>query len=179
MKHPLPNKMSLRRTFTILWVALLPIVCVMARKPKPVQPEPAVEETDSVEIEENDDFESLTDGMPVGVLSRLVGDTLFVNCEQDELPRFLVVMTADGECQYRLMPAMLWGDTTGTHPADSLYAVWTNTRVNPYQVPVDSMRDSIPISLKGFVYPLKNLTHVTSKFGFRRYRFHSGAEVKW
>lgn len=179
-KHLQLSKMRLQRVIILLWVALLPMVGVGARKPKPVKVEEPVpvEETDTMDIE-NDDFESLTEGMPVGVLSRLVGDTLFVNCTQDELPRFLVVMTDDGECQYRLMPAMLWGDTSRTHPADSVYnTVWINTRVNPYQVAVDSMRDSIPISLKGFTYPLKDMTHLTSKFGFRRYRFHYGTDIK-
>ena len=175
--------MSMQRLIIMLWVALLPITCVWARKPKPApepEPEPvAIEETDSTDVEENDDFESLTEGMPVGVLSRLVGDTLFVSCGQDELPRFLVVMSADGECQYRLMPAMLWGDTSSVHPADSIYHnIWMNTRVNPYQTPVDSLKDSIPVSLAGFVYPLKQVTYVTSKFGFRRYRFHYGVDVK-
>ena len=173
--------MSVQRTLALLWVALLPIAGVWARKPKPVkieEPPVVVEETDTTEMEENDDFESLTAGMPAGVLSRLVGDTLFVSCSQDELPRFLVVMSDDGECQYRLMPAILWGDTSQTHPADSIYPLWMNTRVNPYQMPVDSLKDSIPVSLKGFVYPLKNMTYVTSKFGFRRYRFHYGTDVK-
>jgi len=167
----------------MLWLAVLPIACVWARKPKPAkveEPPPAVMEEvqDTADIEEHDDFDAITAGMPVGVLSRLVGDTLFVNCTQDELPRFLVVITDDGESQYRLMPAMLWGDTSSTHPADSIYPLWMNTRVNPYQTPVDSLKDSIPISLKGFVYPLKKLTYVTSGFGFRKYRFHYGIDVK-
>lgn len=170
-----------KRILLMLWVALLPIACVWARKPKPVkveEPPQVVEEVDTAYMDETDDFEALTAGMPAGVLSRLVGDTLFVSCSQDELPRFLVVMADDGECQYRLMPAILWGDTSHSHPADSIYPLWMNTRVNPYQTPVDSLRDSIPVSLKGFVYPLKNLTYVTSKFGFRRYRFHYGTDVK-
>jgi len=172
--------MRIERILIMLWAAVLPITCVWAKKPKPApEPEPVVvEEIDSLDVEENDDFESLTEGMPAGVLSRLVGDTLFVSCGQDELPRFLVVMTDDGECQYRLMPAMLWGDTSNVHPADSIYGMWMNTRVNPYQMPVDSLKDSISINLHGFVYPLKNLTYVTSKFGFRRYRFHYGIDVK-
>ena len=178
--------MNYKRIILLLWVAVLPIACVWARKPKqPRNPEPepvvveqpATEPIDSLE-EENDDFESLTAGMPAGVLSRLVGDTLFVSCEQDELPRFLVVMAADGECQYRLMPAMLWGDTSSTHPADSIYSLWMNTRVNPYQTPVDSLKDSIPVNLHGFTYPLKKLTYVTSNFGFRKYRFHYGTDIK-
>lgn len=178
--------MNFKRIILLLWVAVLPIACVWARKPKqPRNPEPepavveqpATEPIDSLDIE-NDDFESLTAGMPAGVLSRLVGDTLFVSCEQDQLPRFLVVMAADGECQYRLMPAMLWGDTSSTHPADSIYSLWMNTRVNPYQTPVDSLKDSIPVNLHGFTYPLKKLTYVTSNFGFRKYRFHYGTDLK-
>lgn len=171
-----------RRIIFLLWVALLPIAFVSARRPKkaepPVEP-PVVEmEVDTTDMEEHDDFDAITEGMPAGVLSRLVGDTLFVSCTQDDLPRFLIVVTDDGESQYRLMPAMLWGDTSNTHPADSLYPVWMNTRVNPYQMPVDSLKDSIPVSLHGFVYPLKTVTYTTSKFGFRKYRFHYGIDVK-
>ena len=140
-----------KRIWLMLWVALLPIACVWARKPKPVkveEPPQVVEEVDTAYMDETDDFEALTAGMPAGVLSRLVGDTLFVSCSQDELPRFLVVMADDGECQYRLMPAILWGDTSHSHPADSIYPLWMNTRVNPYQTPVDSLSDSIPVSLQ-------------------------------
>ena len=53
-----------------------------------------------------------------------------------------------------------------------------NTRVNPYQTPIDSLKDSIPVSLKGFTYPLKAVTYTTSKFGFRKYRFHYGIDLK-
>ena len=95
--------MSRQRILPLLWVALLPMAGVWARKPKHVKEPPvveqevAVEETDTTDLDIHDDFEAMTEGMPVGVLSRLVGDTLFVNCTQDELPRFLIVMTDDGE----------------------------------------------------------------------------------
>ena len=61
--------MSLKKIIVLLWAATLPIVGVWSRKPKKVEPEPPmIEETDSIDLEENDDFEELTEGMPVGVL---------------------------------------------------------------------------------------------------------------
>ena len=50
--------MNLQRLTLLLWVALLPIAGIDARKPKHAEPEPpaAVEETDSVDLEENDEI---------------------------------------------------------------------------------------------------------------------------
>lgn len=173
----------MKKILIVLWVVVLPIVFVSAKPKKdtPAVVEPEVEEAiaDSADLDEEfDDFETLSEGMPADVLSRLKGDTLFVDCVEADLPRHLVVMTSDGECLYRLTPALLFGDTSSSHPADSIYPIWMNARVNPYNIPIDSIRDGVTIDLSGYVYPLQNLTYVTSKFGFRKYRFHYGTDVK-
>jgi hypothetical protein len=68
----------------------------------------------------------------------------------------------------------------GIIPADDLYAIWDNLKVNPYKIHSDSilMNDSVYLNLKGFKYPLAKHYKVTSEFGPRRYRFHHGIDLK-
>jgi hypothetical protein len=68
----------------------------------------------------------------------------------------------------------------GTIPADDLYLIWDNLKVNPYKIPVDSilLNDSVYVNLTGFKYPLTTNYRVTSEFGPRRYRFHYGIDLK-
>jgi hypothetical protein len=68
----------------------------------------------------------------------------------------------------------------GVIPADDLYAIWDNLKVNPYKIPSDSVliNDSVYLNLTGFKYPLVKHYRVTSEFGPRRYRFHHGIDLK-
>ncbi|MDR2286293.1 MAG: peptidoglycan DD-metalloendopeptidase family protein [Prevotellaceae bacterium] len=68
----------------------------------------------------------------------------------------------------------------GVIPADDLYAIWDNLKVNPYKIPSDSVliNDSVYLDLTGFKYPLAKHYRVTSEFGPRRYRFHHGIDLK-
>jgi murein DD-endopeptidase MepM/ murein hydrolase activator NlpD len=68
----------------------------------------------------------------------------------------------------------------GVIPADDLYAIWDNLKVNPYKIPSDSilMNDSVYLNLAEFHYPLVKHYRVTSEFGPRRYRFHHGIDLK-
>ncbi|MDR1582500.1 MAG: peptidoglycan DD-metalloendopeptidase family protein [Prevotellaceae bacterium] len=65
-------------------------------------------------------------------------------------------------------------------PADDLYAIWDNLKVNPYKIHSDSIliNDSVYLDLTGFKYPLSKHYKVTSEFGLRRYRFHNGIDLK-
>lgn len=136
-----------------------------------------------------DDIEVENVGIPEWLQTHITGDTLFVACAQDMLPRRLVVITNDGECLYKLLPATMGELSQIDHPADSIYKhIWTSARVNPYATPIDSLRDSIRIDMRGYVMPVVNTPvpegqlpmrgYVTSKFGFRKYRFHYGTDVK-
>lgn len=162
-------------------------------------PEPTLDlGIDSLELgdSEGDELGSLDDidvenvGIPGWLQSHIVGDTLYIACSEELLPPRLVVVTNDGECLYKLMPAQMVGAGSIEHPADSIYRhIWTSAHVNPYHLPIDSIGDSIRIDMTGYRMPV-NLTHqdsvserpmrgyVTSKFGFRRYRFHYGTDVK-
>jgi murein DD-endopeptidase MepM/ murein hydrolase activator NlpD len=68
----------------------------------------------------------------------------------------------------------------GAIPADDLYAIWDNLKVNPYKIPSDSIliNDSVYLNLTGFRYPLAQHYRVTSEFGPRRRRFHHGIDLK-
>jgi murein DD-endopeptidase MepM/ murein hydrolase activator NlpD len=68
----------------------------------------------------------------------------------------------------------------GAIPADDLYAIWDNLKVNPYKIPSDSIliNDSVYLNLTGFRYPLAKHYRVTSEFGPRRRRFHHGIDLK-
>jgi murein DD-endopeptidase MepM/ murein hydrolase activator NlpD len=68
----------------------------------------------------------------------------------------------------------------GAIPADDLYAIWDNLKVNPYKIPPDSIliNDSVYLNLTGFQYPLTKHYKVTSEFGPRRSRFHHGIDLK-
>jgi murein DD-endopeptidase MepM/ murein hydrolase activator NlpD len=68
----------------------------------------------------------------------------------------------------------------GAIPADDLYAIWDNLKVNPYKIPSDSIlvNDSVYLNLTGFRYPLAQHYRVTSEFGPRRLRFHHGIDLK-
>jgi murein DD-endopeptidase MepM/ murein hydrolase activator NlpD len=68
----------------------------------------------------------------------------------------------------------------GVIPADDLYAIWDNLKVNPYKIPSDSIliNDSVYVDLTGFKYPLATHYRVTSEFGPRRRRFHHGIDLK-
>lgn len=137
-----------------------------------------------------DEIEVENVGVPQWLQTHIVGDTLFIGCAQDMLPRRLVVVTNDGECLYKLLPAQMAEGWQMAHPADSLYRhIWTSARVNPYAIPIDSLQDSVVIDMHGFRLPvLRQPTadgtqdakrgYITSKFGFRKYRFHYGTDIK-
>lgn len=56
------------------------------------------------------------------------------------------------------------------------YDVWSDTKVNPYQVDLVNMKDTVLIDLSTFSHP--GSRHVTSDFGFRKWRHHYGIDLK-
>jgi len=62
-------------------------------------------------------------------------------------------------------------------PADELYhSIWTSERLNPYKIPIDSLKDSIRIDCSGFRVPVPG--YITSDFGPRSSRFHYGTDLR-
>lgn len=63
------------------------------------------------------------------------------------------------------------------NPADEIYNnIWTSERLNPYKIPIDSLKDSIKIDCSNFRIPVPGI--ITSDFGPRRYRFHYGTDLR-
>ncbi|MDD2424916.1 MAG: peptidoglycan DD-metalloendopeptidase family protein [Bacteroidales bacterium] len=56
------------------------------------------------------------------------------------------------------------------------YDLWTDAKVNPYQVNLVDMEDTLLLDLRGFTPPVQK--YVTSDFGFRKWRFHYGIDLK-
>lgn len=104
-------------------------------------------------------------------------DTLFVAGSSEELPSVFVMSAKDGGSFVYKMLGRADQLSEGEHPASDMYGdIWTSARVNPYHIPVDSMKDSVTIDTKGFVMPHPG--YITSHFGMRRYRFHYGTDIK-
>ena len=56
------------------------------------------------------------------------------------------------------------------------YDLWNEMFVNPYGVRLAEMKDTIKIDMRGFLSPASK--YVTSRFGFRKGRFHYGIDIK-
>jgi len=131
------------------------------------------------ELEELDDIEVHTSGIPEWLTSHFSNDTLYIACDYEALPHKLVVHTNNADIVYKIAPRYMLGDTTlmNHHPADSIYRfIWTDERVNPYGTMFDSLKEDIHISMAGFRLPAPG--YVTSQFGWRRYRMHKGTDIK-
>ncbi|MDR3350193.1 MAG: peptidoglycan DD-metalloendopeptidase family protein [Prevotellaceae bacterium] len=63
-----------------------------------------------------------------------------------------------------------------TFPAHSLYKIWTDEKVNPYDIRLVDMPDTVAIDLTGYCHPISN--QVTSPFGFRKWRHHYGIDLR-
>lgn len=157
---------------------------VLANEPSesfPVTPQDsALVEGEGDELTELDDIDvQHMAGVPAWLASHYINDTLFIACDQEALPRKLVVHTNDGDVIYKLAPQFMLGDSTlfTHHPADSLYRfIWTDAHVNPYGNLFDSLTDDVHIPMAGFQLPAPG--YVTSPYGWRRYRMHKGTDIK-
>lgn len=64
-------------------------------------------------------------------------------------------------------------------PSDSLYGEWNNDVLNPYQIKLDSIRDSFVVEINDvndYVHPTENM--VTSEYGYRWGRLHAGIDIR-
>lgn len=62
-------------------------------------------------------------------------------------------------------------------PASDVYSdIWQNARVNPYNTPIDSLRQPVRIDISGFRLPHPGA--VTSPYGMRKVRYHYGTDLR-
>ncbi len=115
--------------------------------------------------------------LPKGMHFEVRNDTLFIISDgEGVMPHHAVFQVTDRQNIYRRIYNDETDDLMEDHPASDIYTIWTRERVNPYKTPIDSLQDSIRISLAGFTLPHPG--YVTSRFGPRRYRYHYGTDIK-
>ncbi|MBO7269010.1 MAG: peptidoglycan DD-metalloendopeptidase family protein [Bacteroidales bacterium] len=56
------------------------------------------------------------------------------------------------------------------------YDIWSSTSINPYNVSLVGMKDTIKVDVSGYCPP--SVKHVTSNWGFRKWKFHYGIDLK-
>jgi murein DD-endopeptidase MepM/ murein hydrolase activator NlpD len=61
-------------------------------------------------------------------------------------------------------------------PAAGIYKVWSNDRVDPYDIDITKKTDTSIINLSGYVHPIAG--RINSDFGWRRWRWHYGTDIK-
>ncbi len=66
-------------------------------------------------------------------------------------------------------------DTAAVVPLHSLYQIWLNNLINPYNVDLTTKPDTSVLDLSGYVPPIVN--KINSDFGFRRWKFHYGIDI--
>ncbi len=56
------------------------------------------------------------------------------------------------------------------------YSIWSNSSINPYGVSLVGMKDTVKIDVSGYCPPSEK--YVTSDWGFRKWKFHYGIDLK-
>lgn len=168
--------------YVVLMLALLLCGAAGAKRQPKVEPQDVVIEDVAQEVEESENLEDIDEQMVMDNSGWTVffrNDTLFFNGPLDSLPYRFVIAGTDASALYKQLPNDTTGGDMSSHPASDMYGdIWTSARVNPYQIKVDSMQDSILISTAGYMSPLTHPGYVTSPFGPRRYRFHYGTDLR-
>ncbi len=78
--------------------------------------------------------------------------------------------------------AVVWtiNDSINYLPAFDTYCMWNTDRVHPYSYKLSNMKDTVHLKLVSepcdFHPPF--VGHKTSEFGYRRYRYHYGVDIK-
>lgn len=68
-------------------------------------------------------------------------------------------------------------DANAPYPAYAIYGdSWSHTEVNPYRASPAGMSGAIFINLAGYTHPKHSV--ITSRFGFRRWKFHYGIDLR-
>ena len=142
----------MKKICVVVLAVLLPFSASALRlkKQQVVVPQP-IEVVDSLEGEGEeemslDDLDARQDSLESNIHFEWRNDTLYVNMDEENLPSRLYVVANGQKVNVFKHLRMDTANYPSVHPAAEVYGgVWMNERVNPYKVPIDSMRDSIAI----------------------------------
>lgn len=65
---------------------------------------------------------------------------------------------------------------TDFSPLPDEYEIWNTHTINPYNVSLTNMKDTVKIDISGYYPP--SVKYVTSDWGFRRWKYHYGIDLK-
>ena len=105
-------------------------------------------------------------------------DNLFdveeITMDDEDALAYMLLSTHLDDNHFEPMVGMRFCDSL---PECKYNTVWDNFVVNPYDTNLQNMKDSVAIDMRGYCHPIA-ITHVTSKFGMRSYRYHYGIDLK-
>ena len=96
-----------------------------------------------------------------------------------DLPKFFPIYKNDIfklKVNKEIVPILDFLRTIDFSEVPEEFDIWSDTKINPYQVSLVDMKDTITIDLSTFCPPI--VSHVTSDFGFRKWRHHYGIDLK-
>lgn len=96
-----------------------------------------------------------------------------------ELPKFMSLYNSDiFNLNFRneISPILDFLRTIDFSEMPEEYDIWSDSKINPYQVSLVDMKDTVKIDLNRYYPPVQK--YVTSDFGFRKWRHHYGIDLK-
>ena len=119
--------------------------------------------------------------LSIAILFCFIGESRAQNKLANQETRFNIF--SDGKLPYSAeKPVGSWNinDSLALIPAYDLYCEWNTERIHPYKEDLRNMKDTVPLVLVydscDFVPPY--VGRKSSDFGYRRYRYHYGVDVK-
>ncbi|MCH2215645.1 MAG: M23 family metallopeptidase [Flavobacteriales bacterium] len=119
--------------------------------------------------------------LSIAILFCFIGESRAQNKLANQETRFNIF--SDGKLPYSAeKPVESWNinDSLALIPAYDLYCEWNTERIHPYKEDLRNMKDTVPLVLVydscDFVPPY--VGRKSSDFGYRRYRYHYGVDVK-
>lgn len=112
------------------------------------------------------------------ILALMLSDTVFSQLVQDSVDlQPYDIKIEDDESSEADSVLFVVPDSSTPYPAYAIYGdSWSNIDVNPYKVSLTNMPGSVAINLDGYTHPNRNV--ITSRFGFRRWKFHYGIDLR-
>lgn len=165
--------------YIILFAATLTIQFAVNAQPLSDQEEQTVVPPDTTFIIEDHQFDLCSDASKAEYALDSASAASAMLCAEDSLAMGLGIGAVKNQ-----KVALILEDSLYWKNIVSSYAIFDSMKVNPYDFDGSKYQDTLEIDLcmirdgqGDFCMPLKE-THTTSKFGWRRYRWHYGTDLE-